>query len=95
MDFGCEGGCPNAEIVLSLSDIEAGESIVFTIYSRVSGSFVATPYKLAPTANGTYVWPIDNRVVPGDQLRLAHDITLSTTTLDGIKIHGHVRPRSL
>ncbi len=94
IDFGREGGCPASEIVLKISDVESGEILNFTIYSRVSGSFVATVFRAYITANGEYIWPVDNRVVPGDQLRLAHDLTLSAGT-DGVKVHGHVRPRSL
>lgn len=94
-DWNVDGGVPASEIVLNVSDIETGESIVFTIYDYISGSYVATPYKLSVTADGLYVWPIDNRVVTGSKFRLAHDITLSTTTKDGIKVHAHVRPRTL
>lgn len=95
IDLGRDGGCPDAEIVFSITDIEAGESIFFTIYDYVDGNYAATAYRLYPTADGVYVWPIDNRVITGSKFKLAHDITLSTTTEDGIKIHAHVRVDSL
>ncbi len=95
VDFGVEGGCPASEIVLNVTDLDTGESIIFNINSKESGSFVDTPYKLHITENGLYVWPIDNRVCPGNILKLDHDITLATSELDGIIVHAHVRPRSL
>jgi hypothetical protein len=95
VDFDVDGGCFPSEIVLSVSDIETGESIVFNINSYESGSFVDTAYKLHVTEDGEYIWPIDNRVVPGSKLKLDHDITLDTSSLDGIKVHAHVRPRTL
>lgn len=94
-DWSVAGGVPPSEIILDVDDIETGESIVFTLYDFISGSYVATPYKLSITQDGVYVWPIDNRVITGNKFRIAHDITLSTTTKDGIKVHGHTRPRTL
>lgn len=97
VDFYRDGGCHPCEAVFNVSDIEAGESITFTLYSYsyASTSWSATAYKIAPTVDGEYVLPLDNRMVPGGKLKFYADITLSTTTKDGIKVHAHIRPRSL
>lgn len=92
IDFKATGGCPEgSEIVLSVSDVEAGESVVFELHDNRGGSLAATGYKLAVTANGTYYWPISNRQITGSQLRIAHDVTLASGT-DGIKVHGTILP---
>jgi hypothetical protein len=97
IDFYRDGGVHPCEVAFNVADFETGESIVFTLYSYsyADAAWIATPYKISLTAAGEYILPIDNRMASGGKIRFAHDITLDTTSLDGIKVHAHVRPRAL
>lgn len=93
IDFGVDGGCPDGELVFNLTDRETGESITFIVQDYISAAFADTVYQMRGiAADGVYVLPINNRMVTGSKLRIKHDITLSTTTKDGIKVHAHFRP---
>jgi hypothetical protein len=97
IDFYRDGGCHSCEAVFNIGDIETGEAITFTAYSYsyATSTWSATAYKIAVTENGEYVLPLDNRMIPGGKLKFAHDVVLDTDTLDGLKVHAHVRPRTL
>lgn len=97
IDFYRDGGVHPCEVAFNVDDIETGESIVFTLYSYsyATETWTATPYKVSVTEDGEYFLLLDNRLAPGGKIRFAHDITLDTTSLDGIKVHAHVRPRAL
>jgi|SRR5882672_1292908 len=97
VDFYRDGGVHNCEAVFNVSDVETGESIVFTAYSYsyANAAWTATPYKISVTASGEYFMLLDKRLASGGKIKFYADITRSTTTLDGIKVHAHVRPRAL
>ncbi len=96
IDFSVIGGFMTSEVALRLADMEGTGTITFVIQDYINGSFVDTPYQfvLPATANGNYIWPIDNRMVTGTKFRLKHDITAGTDA-DGIQLHAHLRPSSM
>lgn len=92
LDFDVLEGCPDSEIALNVVDIDTGESVEFALWQYDGSTWVDTGLKQNVVADGEVIISLNNRMVTGSKLRLAHDLTLPTGS-DGVNVHGHLRPR--